>query len=560
MKRHRSLVLAVLIGASTSAYGGDTLEVYAQKCDQAIGLSVPDFICDVGTLVPDTHPNGPTCDRPDQLYQDCDPGSRFHVLANDADRYIVAHCRKRGHALNDGLYGDVAVIQHSKVSGATCFYQGALKQSHDGNVKAPSKGVGAPPFWMTPTAIATSNFPCGKCHDNGPIIRSPYLAQITGPNKLPGVGEHGFNKDQPYYFVGSDFAAWKAYTVEISGNTCNVCHRMGVNNVAVGGTARDFGIRATAASQTNKNPHSVDSPIWMTPSDTDFNQAHANSALAIKACADQFSEGAPLPHSPDCRITQFTGPAAAAVRPGRYTAVWRPDSGDEIQAYGLSYADYRNRYDPLWPLGWRLHSLKPHVENGAVLYDAVWRKSTEGETQVYGWTSADYRSQYDTLKAQGWRLKILQPYVVNGQVRYTAVWHPGSEDEIQVTGLKYADYRAKYDQLRAQGWRLKILQPYVVGGLALYTAVWQPGTEGEIQVNGLKYADYRAKYDELSQQGWRLKLLQPYKVGTEALYTAVWTPGTGSEIQVNGLSYADYRRKYDELWPQGWRLQILQPH
>jgi len=175
--------------ASTSIYGGDTLEVYAQKCDQAIGVTVPDFVCDKGTVVPDTNPIGSACDRPDQLNQDCDPGSRFQVLTNNTTAYVVAHCRKRGHPVDDGHYGDIAAIQRNKVNGATCFYQGALSQSHDGNVKAPSKGVGSPGFWMTPTAIATSSFPCGRCHDNGPIIRSPYLSQITGPNKLPGAGE-----------------------------------------------------------------------------------------------------------------------------------------------------------------------------------------------------------------------------------------------------------------------------------------------------------------------------------------------------------------------------------
>src|SRR5262245_16602328 len=152
MLRHRLLVLSTFIAASPSVYGED-LAAFAQKCDQAIGVTVPDFVCDNGTQVPATHLVGGVCDRPDQLNQDCDPGSRFQVLTNNANAYVVAHCRKRG--LSAGLYGDIAVIQHNRINGATCFYQGALSPlSHDGNVKAPSKGVGNPPFWMTPTAIA----------------------------------------------------------------------------------------------------------------------------------------------------------------------------------------------------------------------------------------------------------------------------------------------------------------------------------------------------------------------------------------------------------------------
>ena len=315
---YRTLVFVLwsFIAISTSAYGGeDELTTFAKQCDKAIGSenSVPDFNSDNGTLVPTDHlmpanatyPDG-TCDRPNVLNGNCDPGSRFQVLINNADAYVVAHARKTGEG--PGQYGDIAVIQHNKVNGATCFYQGALNLSHNGNdVKAPSKGVGSPPFWMTPSAIATSGFPCVRCHDNGPIIRSPYLAQITGPNKLPGAGDPTFNKDQPYYFVGSDFASWKAYKVEVSGNVCITCHRLGVNSVSSTGTARKLGIIATATSQASKNPHSANSPIWMVPGQITFQQATADAALAIQQCADQFSEGSPLPKSSQCKITQFTG-------------------------------------------------------------------------------------------------------------------------------------------------------------------------------------------------------------------------------------------------------------
>lgn len=312
----------------------DELAAYAKECDAAIGVTVSDFDVDslLGTMVPTTnltpanatYPNG-TCDRPNVLNGKCDPGSRFRVLVNTADAYVVAHARKMG--LSQGEYGDVAVIQHNKVNGATCFYQGALADfnlSHKADVKAPSKGVGNPTFWMTPTQIVNSKFPCGSCHDNGPIIRSPYLAQITGPNQLPGAGDVTFNSDgQPYSFVGADFSPWKAYKVEVSvngiSNTCNGCHRMGVNNVSNtgivpnNGTALDLGIKATADSnaansQESKNPHSVDSPIWMVPGQTTFQQASFDAAQAIKQCADQFRSGAPLPNSASCRITQFTRP------------------------------------------------------------------------------------------------------------------------------------------------------------------------------------------------------------------------------------------------------------
>ncbi len=315
MHCYKLLLVWLLLALSNLVHAGDTLEAFAQKCDKAIGVTVRDFNCDEGTPVPVTHMVGSVCDRPDQLNQDCDPGSRFQVLTNNANAYVVAHCRKRNEDLNPGKYGDIAVIQYNKNNGATCFYQGALNLDHSGNVKAPSKGVGNPAFWMTPTAIKNSSFPCVSCHDNGPIIRSPYLSQITGPNTLPGAGNVQFNRNQPYSFVGADFADWKAYKVEVVGNLCNGCHRMGVSNIGGGGTSRDFGIRATALSQINKNPHSAASPLWMLPGQTSYSKANADFALAIKQCADQFHASAAAPNSPSCKITQFAGPFVAPPPP-----------------------------------------------------------------------------------------------------------------------------------------------------------------------------------------------------------------------------------------------------
>ncbi|WNG30184.1 hypothetical protein F0U62_43865 [Cystobacter fuscus] len=542
--------------AQRTAALSDTLQTYAQKCDAAIGVTVPDFVCDSGTDVPMTnyHAADGTCDKPNRLNQECDPGSRFQVLTQTADAYVVAHCRKRG--AGPGLFKDIAVIQHNKKNGATCFYQ-ALGSALNGNVKAPSKGSSVWP-WYSPTQTAAIN--CVRCHDNGPLVRSPYLSQITGPNKLPGAGDVSFNRDQPYYFVGNDFASWRAYKVEVSGNLCTGCHRMGTSNSFDydDGAALDLGIRATATSEPAKNPHSAASPIWMTPGQITYSSTNAAAAQAIRNCALRRTEN-PLPNSSSCRITQYTGAPAPNV-PGQFTAVWEPDSSPEIQVYGWSYADYREKYDQLWGQGWRLFSLQPYVVNGQVLYNAVWRPSTEGEIQVYGWSYTDFRAKYDTLWSQGWRLKLIQPYVVNGTVYYTAVWRPSTEGEVQVYGWSYADFRAKYDTLWSQGWRLKLIQPYVVNGTVYYTAVWRPSTEGEIQVYGWSYADYRAKYDTLWSQGWRLKFLEPYVVNGSVYYTAVWRPSTEGESQVYGWSYADYRARYDDLWEQGWRLKILRSY
>jgi hypothetical protein len=232
----------------------------------------------------------------------------------------------------------------------------------------------------------------------------------------------------------------------------------------------------------------------------------------------------------------------------KYTAVWKPSEEDEIQVYGWKYQDYRNKYDELWPQGWRLHILETVVENSVPKYNAVWRRSTSDEIQVYRWSYQDFRNKYDQLWPQGWRLHILDTYVVSGATRYNAVWRPSTSGEIQVYGWKYQDFRNKYDQLWPLGWRLHILDTYVVNKEARYVAVWRPSTTSEIQVYGWSYQDYRDKYDDLWSQGWRLSILDTYVVNHTQLYNAVWRPGNEGEIQIYSASYDSYRDLYDRMW------------
>lgn len=318
----------------------DALQDYAQQCDAAIGVSVPDFDCDAGTEVPgqgNTFGAGATCNQPNRLNRVCDPGSRFQVLTRTDNVFTVAHCRKENGPVGD--YGDIAVIQHNRKNGATCFYQALGNQTHgdlpggslgpgadNKPVKAPSKGTGAFP-WLSPSG--TANIGCGGCHDNGPFIRSPYLNQVKGTNALPGSDDFAFNSNQPYAFVGDAFKTWKAYSVTV-GNECTSCHRLGVNNIRAGdGTALDFAIRATAASEVAKsgptqatcgtaaNPiDTCPSPIWMPPFplQVEFSQTHANAAKAVHDCAQRLHES-PLPNTPTCTIALFAEAYSGAPAP-----------------------------------------------------------------------------------------------------------------------------------------------------------------------------------------------------------------------------------------------------
>lgn len=246
----------------------------------------------------------------------------------------------------------------------------------------------------------------------------------------------------------------------------------------------------------------------------------------------------------------------APASPVRYAAAWARSTTGERQMYDVPYAQFRARYDELWPQGWRLHSLSTVVVNGQPLYTAVWRPGGGGEFQVYGATYAQYRARYDELWPQGWRLKLLSRYVLNGQVLYTAVWSPGTGGESQIYDATYAQYRARYDELWPKGWRLKLIDVVAVNGEARYTAAWTPSTAGEFQIYGATYEQFKSRFDELWPQGWRLSHLSTYNAGGPRI-TAVWRRTNEGQIWLFGWEYADLRARYDVLWQQGWRLNVL---
>jgi hypothetical protein len=332
MDMRRLFSVVSMLCLAIHSVSAESLHDYAEACLKATGVDVPAFNCDdpASTLVPTTHTfdrngnpltvtagsdfvalykqlragSGGRCDRPDQLNQECDPGSRFRVLVNTADAFVVAHCRKKGNPGN--TWGDIAAIQHNRKNGATCFYQEGPRDGLPNAVTAPRVADGN---WNSPAG--THSEVCVGCHDNGPIIRSPYLAQITGQNRLPGAGDRTFNsRGSPYSFVGKDFADWRAYSVEVPNNFCISCHRLGVNiHSQSSGTAMDFAIRATQEMPTRgKNPHSADSPLWMLPGQASFSAPNFASAQQIQSCGQQFRVGSPLPNSPSCKITQYAGP------------------------------------------------------------------------------------------------------------------------------------------------------------------------------------------------------------------------------------------------------------
>ena len=562
---------ACLLAAPAAA---ETLQEFAQQCRIETGVPVPAFDCDdpAATEVPMTHPHftnpaNPaqgvnTCDRPNRLNRACDPGSRFHVLVRTPDAFVVAHCRKKGDVA--GKYGDIAVIQHNSKTGATCFYQEGPRAGLDHKVVSPETAMGE---WLTPQQ--TKGEQCAGCHDNGPIIRSPYLSQITGANRLPGAGDSSFNADgHPYYFVGQTFADWKAYRVtamvrggdgQPAANTCNGCHRMGVNSVGDGGTALDFGIRATQqAPEASQNPHSADSPLWMLLNQAAFDPEHARHAQAIHDCAARFRQNptGPLPNDATCRVSLYTG---VPDSPDHYAAIWSKDNpAGFIARHGLSSAQYQAAFDENLRAGFRLTSVDGYEVNGEPRFAAIWRKQAGGDWVArHGLTAAEYQAAFDANLAAGFTLVHVNGYAVQGRDFYAAIWErrPGPA-WVARHGLTAQQYQAAFDENLRQGFRLELVSGYAVANEARYAAIWRKReTPPWAARHGLSSQQYQDAFDQMTAQGFRPVVVSGYKVGAATQYAAIFEKSpAGPWVARHGLPNAIYQEEFDALVGMGFTL------
>ena len=200
-------------------------------------------------------------------------------------------------------FEDIAVIQHSRVTGETCFFQ-MLKAGYapmDGRrvpppdeatlpTGSPAYAIKSQDFWMTPTDTAAKN--CNRCHDADPWIHSPYIDQAknaSGELIVPR-GDFGGGRSGRYSVLGAPFAAWQPVvavsstdTTDTKGNSCTSCHDIGSLGGCTKWAAMSTG-RMTMPNGTTTEAQSFANRYWMPP--------HASAgATAINDLATWKSEG-----------------------------------------------------------------------------------------------------------------------------------------------------------------------------------------------------------------------------------------------------------------------------
>ena len=236
------LISVVLMFFQQSYAVAETHESRVKMCEKAMG-PIPAFTCNQGTVVPKKVKNG-KCDKPEDLYARCVFKSTLGKLkSTKKDVEIVFSCRKEpvsGKTYEkdkSNTFYDIAIIQHNKKTGDTCFFQrlgdvdgdAKMQPSKDKNGPADSSGEINGVFWNE-----KPNF-CTMCHSNGPFIRSPHYAEVkdsAGNRIIPSMSEI---KDDKYKILHEHYEVYNISKVDLPStknvseddNACLDCHNIG---------------------------------------------------------------------------------------------------------------------------------------------------------------------------------------------------------------------------------------------------------------------------------------------------------------------------------------------
>jgi hypothetical protein len=317
---------------------------YGAQCASEV-TPIPAFSCMAGEVIPITV-NGQlttsytaTCDKPSLLPSNepgsqgqCVPGSRALVLRDDPVAQISAICRK--HVVREPsstVFDEINIVSHNLQSGKTCWFTAKAAIPFVANGGLDGRLVPSPAtlptksaprgyekihpasealvqdwrvskttlpnpaaVWMSPAQLVKREPACTMCHDSGPFMYSPYIAQTT---QLPG---DPFGKYQPRA-IGQAFKVWpQPFAITTRGNTCTTCHRMGninsCNLATLQATGKSVPPGTSAAGQAFPLSH------WMSPgnlhSQLQWNEAFKKSAKEIADCCAN-------PQGAACQIVNY---------------------------------------------------------------------------------------------------------------------------------------------------------------------------------------------------------------------------------------------------------------
>jgi hypothetical protein len=314
-----TLFALLLVAAAEAAPPGRA--DYAEQCAAEMGR-IANFDCMKGELLDITVngvlqsepvPSG-TCDKPVGLGlhgNQCVPYSRLQRLdTGNPNVTAIVICRKYfgSNGEKDPRFDDIALIQHDRQTGRTCFFQSHLAAGLDGSdVPSPSdRSEKASLYWQENSDGGPGAIPCTSCHGADPFIWSPFVAQKADLGSWNPNGKYDSN------FTGLFGRPTQIF--QPANNACVLCHRFGR------GPANDFSCglfvrRYTGDEDFVLNKNAFRMPPGFSGSANTWH-SHFDAAVAqIGRCCQN-------PQLAECRSSPATGdPVPPFVRPPNIAAI-----------------------------------------------------------------------------------------------------------------------------------------------------------------------------------------------------------------------------------------------
>jgi Bacterial tandem repeat domain 1 len=545
-KQNLVAIYALLLAAASAAYAGPSSRLaYAQKCAAQMG-TIPSFNCMNGAIIPITK-NGvaqtqPTasCDKPIQLGTSggaCVPFARFQRLnTGNPDVETLVICRKY-HASsgpNDKMFHDIAMIQHHKGTGETCFFQSPVDEEPLDGSKVPSpqeSSAAASKYWLEPIGGGPQGITCSHCHDSDPFIWSPYIVQVADISKWNPFG--------PWNSNSQDLFGTTVKTFKPAGNACVSCHRIGSNTCNPGG-----------AISTHEYADQLLMPVGFSGNGPEWHSDYDPAMAQLDQCCNN-------PSQPGCGTEVAQGKPAPA---DRYAAIWTKASGGAwVARHDMNGDEYQKEFNKYNGKGMRLVMVDGYELNGSARYAALWeKKPTPAWVARHGMMGDQYQQEFNKNSGQGLRLVWINGYTVGGSPRYAAIWEKSAGPAaVARHGLTSAQYQQEFNKWSQQGYRLKLVSGYASGSEARYAAIWEKAS-GPAQVarHGLTSSQYQQEFNKWTGQGFRLSHVSGYRVGSSTLYAAIWEKSAGAALAArHGMTGSDYQAAFNQLAQQGYRLQ-----
>ena len=292
-------IFALLMLASP-AIAEQNFEAYAASCALEVA-PIPDINCGDGVLVPITvngvtpsqYTPNMTCDRPAMLPNgsgsdgQCVPGSRILDLSTEAAQITVMCRQKTIRTPIDALYfNEIDVIAHNPSTGATCWFQAEAPSGTalNGTAVPSPNAPNAAAYWNSIDQVLTAD--CGGCHDNDPIMYSPFLGQVWEEIATNPLGL--------YYHIEPEmgFKHWPVTAMNPRDNTCLGCHRIGIQETCGQLLEKATGQIPVPGADTLAShfPGNVTMPPLHGLTQIGWDTLHQNSVAVLQSCCEDRSQ------------------------------------------------------------------------------------------------------------------------------------------------------------------------------------------------------------------------------------------------------------------------------